>query len=173
MNLKYQITFIFKWGTFISYPVVQCLSLLHSFAKHSQNPKSVHCRFVQICLIYLAYWWTKHWKYLVLEKDAKADMNLVELKFAKLSRSENNFLILKLKSKFTATLFANWFQKHLMHSLFITYENDEWCRFVVYVVIGPPSVISFCCVCFVSFYFFLYFHEFYYFLRYWGKFGDT
>ena len=48
MNLKYQITPTFKGGTFISYAVVQCLSLLHSFAKYSQNPGSVHCRFVQI-----------------------------------------------------------------------------------------------------------------------------
>ena len=46
---------------------------------------SVHYRFVQIfdkdlkCLIYLGYWKTKHWKYLVFENDAKADINLVEL----------------------------------------------------------------------------------------------
>ena len=32
MNLKYQIAPTFKGGTFISYAVVQCLSLLHSFA---------------------------------------------------------------------------------------------------------------------------------------------
>ena len=32
----------------ISYAMVQCLSLLHSFAKYSKNPGSVHCRFVQI-----------------------------------------------------------------------------------------------------------------------------
>ena len=38
------------------------------------------------CLIYLGYWTTKHWIYLVFKKDAKADINLVELKFAKLSR---------------------------------------------------------------------------------------
>ena len=43
------------------------------------------------CLIYLGYWRAKHWKYLVFEKDAKAEVNLVELKFAKLSRQENNF----------------------------------------------------------------------------------
>ena len=87
-----QITPTFKGGTFVSYAVLQCLSLLHSFAKYSQNPGSAHCRFVQIfdkglkCLIYLGCWGMKHWKYLVFEKDAKADMNLVELKFAKLSR---------------------------------------------------------------------------------------
>ena len=48
MNLKYQITPTFKGGTEISYTVVQSLSLLHSFAIYSQNPGSVHCRFVQI-----------------------------------------------------------------------------------------------------------------------------
>ena len=41
------------------------------------------------CLIYLGYWNTKHWKCLVCEKDAKANINSVELKFAKLRRSEN------------------------------------------------------------------------------------
>ena len=62
MKLKYQITPTFEGGTFISYAVVQCLSLLHSFAKESQNPGSMHCQFVQIfdmdlsCLIYLGYW---------------------------------------------------------------------------------------------------------------------
>ena len=81
--------------------MVQCLSLLHRFAKYSQNPGSVHCRFVQIfdkdlkCLIYLGYWRTKHWKYLVFEKDAKADTNLV----------------VQLKSKFSAALFVNWISK--------------------------------------------------------------
>ena len=64
-------------GTFVSYAVVQCLSLLYSFAKKSQNPGSVHYQFVQIfdehlkCLIYLGYWRTKHWKYLVFEEDAE------------------------------------------------------------------------------------------------------
>ena len=61
----------------------------------------LHCWFVQIfdkdlkCLIYLGYWRTKHWKYLVFEKDAKADTNLV----------------VKLKSKFSAALFVNWISK--------------------------------------------------------------
>ena len=74
-SIKYTPTF--KGGTFISYAVVQCLSLLYSFAKKSQNPGSVHYQFVQIfdehlkCLIYLGYWRTKHWKYLVFEEDAE------------------------------------------------------------------------------------------------------
>ena len=37
-------------------------------------------------LIYLGYWRRKHWKYLLFEKDTKADKNLVELKFEKLRR---------------------------------------------------------------------------------------
>ena len=62
MNLKYQITPTFEEGTFISFAVVQSFPLLHSFVKESQNPGSMHCRFVQIfdidlsCLIYLGYW---------------------------------------------------------------------------------------------------------------------
>ena len=58
----------------------------------AQNPSSVHCWFAQIfdkvlkCLIYLGYWRTKYWKYLVFGKDAKAHINFVELKFAKLIR---------------------------------------------------------------------------------------
>ena len=52
----------------------------------------MHCPWVQLfdkdlnCLIYLGYWSTKHWKCLVSKKDAKANMNLVELKFAKVKR---------------------------------------------------------------------------------------
>ena len=75
-----------------------------------------------------------------------------------------------MKSKFSATLFANWFQKYLLYSLFIAYENDGLCHFVVHIAIDSPSVISFYCVCFVSFYFFIFFfREFYYLLRYWGN----
>ena len=43
------------------------------------------------------------------------------------------------------------FQKYLMYSLFIGYENDERRRFVLYIVICFPSLIPFYCVCFVSF----------------------
>ena len=52
----------------------------------------MHCRFVQMFdkdlkrLIYLRYWRTKRRKYLVFEKDIKADINLVEIKFAKMRR---------------------------------------------------------------------------------------
>ena len=56
------------------------------------NSVSVHYRFVQVFdkdlkrLIYLDYWRTKHLKYFLYEKDAKTDINLVELKFAQLRR---------------------------------------------------------------------------------------
>ena len=62
-----------------------------------------------------------------------------------------------MKSKFSATLFAVW--KYLMYSHFIAYEDDEWCRFVVHI--GYPPLVSFYCVCFVSFYFFLVFLVFF------------
>ena len=50
------------------------------------------------------------------------------------------------------------FQKYLMNSLFIVYENDEWCHFVVRI--GSPALISFYSVCLVSFSFFLFFSFF-------------
>ena len=59
------------------------------------------------------------------------------------------------------------FWKYLMSSLFIAYENDEWRHCVVRT--GSPALISFYCICFVSFYFFLFFLffcRFYYLLRY-------
>ena len=60
-----------------------------------------------------------------------------------------------------------------VYSLFIAY----WGRFVVCIAIGSPSLISFYCACFVSFYFFYFFLsffcEFYYLLKYWGKFGQS
>ena len=40
-------------------------------------------------------------------------------------------------------------------SLFIAFESDEWCYFVV--GIGSPALILFYCVCFVSVYFFFFF----------------
>ena len=49
------------------------------------KPELTHCPWVQIFdkdlnrLIYLGYWSKKHWKYLVSEKDEKANINLVEL----------------------------------------------------------------------------------------------
>ena len=45
-----------------------------------------------------------------------------------------------------------------MNSLFIAYENDEWCHFVVRI--GSPALILFYSVCFVSFSFFLFFSFF-------------
>ena len=47
------------------------------------------------------------------------------------------------------------FQKYLIYSLLIAYENDEWCRFLVHI--GSPSLISFYWACFVSLYVFLFF----------------
>ena len=47
------------------------------------------------------------------------------------------------------------FWKYLMNSFLIAYENDESCHCVVRI--GSPLLISFYCVCFVSFYFFLFF----------------
>ena len=44
--------------------------------------------------------------------------------------------------------------KYLMNSLFIAYENDEWCHCVVRI--GSTVLILFYCACFVSLYFFLF-----------------
>ena len=50
---------------------------------------------------------------------------------------------------------GGYFWKYLMNSLFIAYENDESCHCVV--CIGSPALISFYCLRFVSFHFFLLF----------------
>ena len=47
------------------------------------------------------------------------------------------------------------FWKYLMNSLFIALEDDEWWHFVVRT--GSPALVSFYCVCFVSFSFSLFF----------------
>ena len=65
--------------------------------------------------------------------------------------------------KFAKSLSASFLQntsggcvwKYLMNSLFMAYENDESCHCVVRI--GSPALISFYCVCFISFYFFLFF----------------
>ena len=60
-----------------------------------------------------------------------------------------------------------------MRSLFIAFKNDEWCHFVVRI--GSLALISFYCVCIVSFYFslFLLFCGVHFLLRYGGKFNNT
>ena len=40
-----------------------------------------------------------------------------------------------------------------MNPLFIVFENDEWCHFVERI--DSLAIVSFYCVCFVSFYLFL------------------
>ena len=65
-------------------------SFVSSTQFYLMNPELTHCTWVQFFdkdlnrLIYLGYWSTEHWKYLVSEKDAKANINLLELKFVKL-----------------------------------------------------------------------------------------
>ena len=69
--------------------------------------------------------------------------------------------------KFAKSLRASFLQntsggclwKYLMKSLLIAYENDGSCHCVVRI--GSPALISFYCVCFVSFYFFLFFFNFF------------
>ena len=54
------------------------------------------------------------------------------------------------------TLFVVWISEISDElSLSIAYENEEWCHFLVHI--GSLALISFYCVCFVSFYFFLFF----------------
>ena len=80
----------------------------------------------------------------------------------------------KLQYKFFRVKFAKSLQntssvcfwKYLMNSLFIEFENDEWCHFVE--LIGSPVLISFCCVCFVSFYLFSFFWLFLWILLLFG-----
>ena len=60
-----------------------------------------------------------------------------------------------------------------MRSLFTAFKNDELCHFVVRI--GSLALISFYCVCIVSFYFslFLLFCGVHFLLRYGGKFNNT
>ena len=57
-----------------------------------------------------------------------------------------------LRASFLQNTSGGCFWKYLINSLFIAYENDESCHCVVRT--GSPALISFYCVCFVSFYFF-------------------
>ena len=44
-----------------------------------------------------------------------------------------------------------WLHLEMLHQFSIAHENDEWCNFLVRI--GSPELISFDCVCFVSFFF--------------------
>ena len=59
-----------------------------------------------------------------------------------------------LRTPFLQNTSGGCFWKYLMNSLFIAFENNEQCHFVVRI--GSPALVSFYCVCFVSFYFFLF-----------------
>ena len=71
-------------GTSISVVIVQCSSLLLSFAKKRLNSGSGHCQWVLIYgkhlkrLICLGYWRTKQLKCLVWTNEANANINSVE-----------------------------------------------------------------------------------------------
>ena len=61
-----------------------------------------------------------------------------------------------------------------MRFLFIAFKNDEWCHFAVRI--NSLALISFYCVCVVSFYFpffSYYFCGVHYLLGYGGKFNNT
>ena len=61
-----------------------------------------------------------------------------------------------LRASFLRYTSGGCFWKYLMNSLIIVYENDESCYCVLRI--GSPMLISFYCVCFVSFNFFLFFY---------------
>ena len=61
-----------------------------------------------------------------------------------------------LRPSFLQYTSGGCFWKYLMNSLFIEYENDDPCHCVLRI--GSPALVSFYCVCVVSFYFFLFFH---------------
>ena len=64
-------------------------SVISTTQLYKIKPELTHCQWVQSFdmdlnrLIYCGYWSTNHLRCLVTEKDAKANINLVELKFCK------------------------------------------------------------------------------------------
>ena len=76
--------------------------------------------------------------------------------------------------KYISVSICHCHRASFMRSLFIAFKNDEWCHFVVRI--GSPAIVSFYCVCVVSFYFslfFLFLCGVHYLLRYGSKFNDT
>ena len=97
-------------------------------------------------------------KALVLESFFNKHADLKACNFIK-RRLQHRYLPVK-SAKFIRTPFfpehtVVCFWNYLINSLFIAFENNGWCHFVV--CIGTPVLISFYCVCFASFYFFLFF----------------
>ena len=80
-----------------------------------------------------------------------------------------------LRTTFLENTLIGSFWKYLMNSLFIVYENDEWCHFGVRV--GSAAIISFYLRVFGFFLFLFfssyYFRGFYYLLMYWSKSVNT
>ena len=70
---------------------------------------------------------------------------------------QHRCLSVKFAKSWRASLLQNTsggcFWEYLMNSLFIVDENDEWCHCVARI--DSPALVSFYCVCVVSFYCFL------------------
>ena len=95
----------------------------------------MHCWFVQLFdeevkrLIYLGYWRMKHWKYLVFEKDAKADINLVGV--CKAGEVRRYFVNSKIESKVFSWC-VNYVTcsldfKNISYALFLLHTLQERC----------------------------------------------
>ena len=87
-------------------------------------------------------------------------INMQDWRPATLLKRDSNIGVSPTFAKFLRTpIFTEhirWLLLEISHySLFIEFENDEWCHFVARI--GSLALISFYCVCFVSFYFFLFF----------------
>ena len=95
----------------------------------------------------------------------------------RIMRTVNRLSQLNINRKFQKYISVSICYYHkasFMRSLFIAFKSDEWCHFVVRF--DSPALISFYCVCVISFYFspFSYFFRvLYYLLKYGGKFNNT
>ena len=118
----------------------------------------MHFRFVQVfdkdlkCLIYLGYWRRKHWKYLLFQNDAKTDIDLV----CKAELVRKQFLNPKSENKIFSYIICTLDFKNISITLFLLYMKTMNGVVWWYILLLALHHL-FYCVCFVSFYLFLFF----------------
>ena len=130
MNLKYFIYPFFKEGTFSvklwCSAYLYCTALLNKvWTQVLRIDDGCSCLEKQLkkvlkCLKYLVYWKTKYWKCLVCEKDAKANINLVDcVNFTTCLDTEVDLSILKIKQWGCGWIFKRSFEGWIASPLVI------------------------------------------------------
>ena len=119
----------------------------------------MHCWFVQILhealkrLIYLGYWRTKHWKYLILEKDAKADIIFGGTKVCKSEEVRKYFVNPKTEIEVLSYIICSLDFENISRTLFLLHMKTMNSVISWYILALHHLFNFIACVLFLSIFF--------------------